>query len=76
MGNKKKEKAKISFVGYSSEDVTGSCHMITYDKKQYLLDFGTYQHANKLKSYQINNRNLNKIIPKNIRGILISHYHL
>jgi len=70
------EKAKIDFVGNSSDGVTGSCHMITYKKKQYLLDFGTYQHVNKLKSYQINNRSFNKINPKLVTVVAVSHYHL
>ena len=75
MGKNKKEKAKISFVGMSSEDVTGSMHLVTYKKKNILLDCGMYQCKDKIKQWNINSRNL-KFKVKELDVIIVLHQHL
>lgn len=75
MSNKKQDKAKITFVGMSSEDVTGSMHLVEYGKTKILLDAGFYQCKDKVKQYNMNNRNL-KFKIKKVDAILLSHLHL
>jgi len=71
----KKQKAKIKFIGLSSQDVTGSMHLVTYKKNKVLLDCGYYQCSNKLKQYKMNARNLNFKV-KELDSIIISHLNL
>lgn len=73
----KNKKAKLTFCGMSSEDVTNSMYLLEFNNKKILLDCGLYQSAssNILKSYQINHRNM-KIPFKSLDAIYISHANI
>jgi len=75
MNKQKKEKTKISFVGHSAEDVTGSAYLIEYKNETVLLDYGLVQVSNKLKQWQINNENF-RFKVKEIDNIIISHENI
>jgi predicted metal-dependent RNase len=70
-----KSKTKISFVGESAQSVTGSMYHINYKSNNILLSCGYYQCKDKLKQYQVNNRDL-KFKVKEIDTIVIEQNHL
>lgn len=74
MGSKK-QKTKISFVGESAQSVTGSMYHVEYKSQKILLSCGYYQCKDKLKQYQVNNRDL-KFKVKEIEAIIIEQNHL
>lgn len=75
MGKQKKENVKISFVGHSSLDVTGSAYLIKFKNETTLLDYGLVQVSNKLKQWQLNNENF-KFKVKEVDNIIISHQNI
>lgn len=75
MGKHKKEKVKISFVGRSSLDVTGSAYIVSFGNETTLLDYGLVQMSNKLKQWQANNENF-KFKVREIDNIIISHQNI
>lgn len=70
-----KDKLKISFIGHSSMDVTGSSYKFDYKSQTVLLDYGLVQVSNKLKQWQLNNENF-KFKVKEIDAIVISHQNI
>lgn len=75
MGKQKKEKTKISFIGHSATDVTGSAYLIKFGTETTLLDYGLVQVSNKLKQWQINNENF-KFKVREVDNIIISHQNI
>lgn len=72
----KKNNISIKFVGESATDVTGSCHMITFNKRNLLLDYGLFQDNNILNSYKINHKKIKGLKYKNIDYVFISHMNI
>lgn len=75
MSKHKKEKAKVKFVGLSSDDVTGSAHLVSYKDENILLECGYYQCKDKMKQYRMNSRNLG-FKAKELTCVLLMHHHL
>ena len=75
MSKKKQNQIRVSFVGMSSEDVTGSMTLIEMDKKKILLECGLFQSNNMKKDFQINSRKL-PFKPKEIDYVFINHAHI
>jgi metallo-beta-lactamase family protein len=76
MSNKEDKKVKVSCVGISGLDVTGSAYLIECPTgEKILLDFGMYQTADKYDSYKINNRKL-KFKPSELTFVAISHLNI
>ena len=73
--SKSKSKVKISFVGHSAEQVTGSMYLVEYKNETTMLDCGFVQTSNKLTQWQMNNENY-KFKVKDIDNIVLSHLHL
>jgi len=73
--NNSKKKAKVTFLGESSNQVSGSMYLVEYNNSSLLLDCGLHQCNSKLEQYKENNRNL-KFKVKKIEYIIISHKHL
>lgn len=82
---KKKEKIKVSFLGHSNEDVTGSSVLIEYpkNKKEYgtiLLELGLVQGEATFDKDISANRKMLDNIPKelvsNIEYVLVGHSHV
>lgn len=72
---KNKDKIKISFVGESANDVTGSCIWIKTPDRQILLECGLYQSCGSaLETYKINNRHFD-FKPKEIDYLFVMHNH-
>lgn len=72
---KSKNKIKISFVGESANDVTGSCIHIQTPNRQILLECGLFQSCGStLEDYKINNKHFD-FKPKNIDYIFLAHNH-
>jgi len=65
-------KMKIKFCG-ASIGVTGSCHLITTDKHQILLDCGQFQGG---KSMEAMNEEPFPFDPENVECVLLSHAHI
>lgn len=63
---------KIKFCG-ASIGVTGSCHLITTDKHQILLDCGQFQGG---KSMEAMNEEQFPFDPENVECVLLSHAHI
>ncbi len=63
---------KIKFCG-ASIGVTGSCHLITTDKHQILLDCGQFQGG---KSMEAMNEEPFPFDPENVECVLLSHAHI
>ncbi len=63
---------KIKFCG-ASIGVTGSCHLITTDKHQILLDCGQFQGG---KSMEAMNAEQFPFDPENVECVLLSHAHI
>lgn len=75
MAKQKKEKTKISFIGHSALDVTGSSYLVKHGTETTLLDYGLVQVSNKLKQWQLNNENF-KFKVREIDNIIISHQNI
>ena len=72
---KNKDKIKISFVGESSNDVTGSCIWIKTPQRQILLECGLYQSCGStLENFKINNKHF-AFKPKDIDYLFVMHNH-
>jgi metallo-beta-lactamase family protein len=65
-------KMKIKFCG-ASIGVTGSCHLMTTDKHQILLDCGQFQGG---KSMEAMNEEPFPFDPENVECVLLSHAHI
>ncbi len=63
---------KIKFCG-ASIGVTGSCHLMTTDKHQILLDCGQFQGG---KSMEAMNEEQFPFDPENVECVLLSHAHI
>lgn len=63
---------KIKFCG-ASTDVTGSCHLITTDKHQILLDCGQFQGG---KAMEAMNREPFPFDAKEVEAVILSHAHI
>ena len=63
---------KIKFCG-ASIGVTGSCHLMTTDKHQILLDCGQFQGG---KSMEAMNEEPFPFDPENVECVLLSHAHI
>jgi len=72
MGNKK-DKAKIHFIGNSSEQVTGSSYLCTFKDEVTMVDCGFVQTASKIKQWQLNNANY-KFKVKEVDNIILTHF--
>ena len=71
--SKKESKVKITVVGQSGKEVTGSSYLVECPTgEKILLDSGMYQSHNKYESYKINNKKL-KYDVKDLTFIAISH---
>jgi metallo-beta-lactamase family protein len=71
----KNNKSKISFIGHSADNVTGSAYLVEHCGENILLDYGLVQTSNKLKQWQINNENF-RFKVKDIKHIIVSHLNL
>lgn len=72
---KSKNKIRISFIGESASDVTGSCIHIQTPNRQILLECGLYQSCGStLENYKINNKHFS-FKPKDIDYIFVAHCH-
>lgn len=72
---KKTNKIKVSFVGPSAEEVTGSMTLIESSNKTILLECGLYQSNSPLSDYKVNSRKLG-FSPKKLDYIFIGHAHI
>jgi len=64
---------KIKFAGAAGGEVTGSKHLITFGKKQILLDCGMFQGKRK-DAYE---KNVNFLFdPTKVNSVLLSHAHI
>ncbi len=73
---KSKSKIKISFVGESANDVTGSCVHIQTPNRQVLLECGSFQSCGStLENYKINNKHFD-FKPKDIDYVFLMHNHV
>ena len=63
---------KIKFCG-ASTDVTGSCHLLTTDKHQILLDCGMFQGG---KQEEAKNEEPFPFDPASVECVLLSHAHI
>ena len=73
---KSKNKIKISFVGESANDVTGSCVHIQTPNRQILLECGSFQSCGStLENYKINNKHFD-FKPKEIDYVFLMHNHV
>ena len=73
---KSKNKIKISFVGESANDVTGSCVHIQTSNRQILLECGSFQSCGStLENYKINNKHFD-FKPKEIDYVFLMHNHV
>jgi metallo-beta-lactamase family protein len=73
---KSKNKIKISFVGESANDVTGSCVHIQTQNRQILLEYGSFQSCGStLENYKINNKHFD-FKPKEIDYVFLMHNHV
>ncbi|MFA5947405.1 MAG: MBL fold metallo-hydrolase [Candidatus Gracilibacteria bacterium] len=64
---------KILFAGASGGDVTGSKHLITFNKKKILLDCGMFQ-GKRDESEEKNRKFL--FNPKEVNSVILSHAHI
>ena len=71
----KKDGDGISFIGYSSIDVTGSCYYVQFNDKKILLECGLHQETDYLKSYKANSQKF-KFKPSEIDYIFVTHPHI
>ena len=63
---------KIKFCG-AATDVTGSCHLLTTDKHQILLDCGMFQGG---KQEEAKNEEAFQFDPADIECVILSHAHI
>lgn len=75
MGSKKKEKAKIHFIGEATESVTGSMFLLEYKHTLTMIGCGMHQCRDKIKQYQVNSRQY-KFKMKNLSSICIQEFHI
>lgn len=76
MSKKNKDAVRVSFVGANSEDVTGSCTLISVGDKKILLECGLYQSCNTvLHDYKINSESF-KFKAKDIDYVFVGHCHI
>lgn len=74
--SKKNEKAEISIIGNNCEGVTGSCTKIEQHGKTYLFECGLIMDGKTvLENYSLNKVMLQKIKPKRVDIIILSHNH-
>ncbi len=64
--------AKIQFFG-AAQTVTGSCHLLEFGKKRYLLDAGQFQGPWDIEKLNYKGFGFN---PSTINGLILSHGHL
>lgn len=73
MGKKTDKSVKVSCVGMSGKEVTGSAYLVECPTgEKILLDCGLYQNSNRYESYKINQKKL-KYKPSELTFIAISH---
>ena len=75
MVSKGTAKPYIKCIGYSANDVTGSCYQVRFKKYNILLDCGLIQGYDIVTDYKLNQKQLKKIKPKEIDYIILSHLH-
>ena len=63
---------KIKFCG-AATDVTGSCHLLTTDKHQILLDCGMFQGG---KQEEAKNEEPFPFDPSEVECVILSHAHI
>jgi len=73
--SKKKDKIKISFLGNSSNDVTGSLYLISTPNKNILLECGMVQGLSIMDDWKENAKSF-PFKPKNIDYLFINHAHI
>lgn len=69
-------KPYVSFIGNSAIDVTGSMHLVRFQKYVILLDCGLIQLNDPISSYKANQQQLKKVKPTDIDYIILSHCHV
>lgn len=69
-------KPYVHFLGNSSVDVTGSCHLVRFRKYALLLDCGLIQQGDIATAYKLNRAQLKKISATQIDYICLSHVHI
>lgn len=72
-----KNKVTVEFVGKSSDGVTGSMYLISFNDKQILLDAGLFQTSSDdiRKQYLVNHRNYHVPFAK-LDCVILSHVHI
>jgi len=75
MGKKKNNKVKISFIGGSAYQVTGSMILIETEYKNILLECGMIQSSNSILDYKDNSKSF-PFKPKNIDYVFLGHSHI
>lgn len=76
MTTKGTAKPYVKFIGNSSTEVTGSCHLVRFKNYVILLDCGMVQGHDIVTDYKANMALLKKIKPKEIDWIILSHVHI
>ena len=76
MVNKETAKPYVKFIGNSSTEVTGSCHLVRFKNYVIFLDCGMIQGHDIVNDYKANMAMLKKIKPKEIDWIILSHVHI
>lgn len=66
----------VNFLGNSTTDVTGSMHLVRYQKYCILLDCGMIQGGDIVTGYKTNREQLKKIKPNEIDYVILSHNHI
>lgn len=65
-------KMTLQFLG-AAQEVTGSCHLLTINGRQILLDCGLIQGS---KADELRNHDPFEFYPKNLSAVILSHAHI
>lgn len=65
----------ISFPGYNSKSVTGSCNIVFWEKKRIAIDMGLIQTNSLAGDYRQNRAQTKRIKPNKIDYVIITHLH-
>ncbi len=74
---KNKDEVTVKFVSNSAVDVTGSAVLISYDNKDYLIEYGQVQGIGTLEQEYVTNLQLSKNLNiDNLQCVLVSHQNI